>query len=1037
MAFSKLDALASVAELIGGKDERNDCDTQKRYTRRRATSKRMNEEAGGFSVQERRSVCEYENDYIEANAEDAIKCPHVTETEAVMMEIRSKTSRRFAPVAWKGAQQHQRLLQQDFAVKSSNSGRQEGHTAVSEKGEAGLEQHISATISLKRSLQCQAFPSPFDADGTRVPHPVAKRRNASSASGLLLLQQQNRYPSPTISLSRADMENGDCKPLHLREIRDIQQQTKHKPHPRAPSGGLPRWSATRAGPDKPCSGNFAAAHSADAALGGTRIRGGNLGIATQPADTGSLEHKGMLAMSLKTATETDQPRTSPRDGTGQGHTAHGKKQGHMAAQSPHDLTATAVKPAPDTAVVTATATSAEVSQAADADPAMCLSMMAQSPSKGGPDLLEKMRIAETLLMHRDKLSPQLVQMVIKQLAVLCQSASVDDLVARMAKPGTGGAAPANVVAPSGSVHALAARLITPAAAPVATGAPVGNADEHGGSATSSSSSSSKTAPNGTERCPAPAVATGSTFATLSTRPLATAASLDLPPPSSHLLQPRCATMTSMPPPKVAGATGYGPYGSSTGLHPTATAGRSLGGRRGMDSHFFPRAHPYTHPNRIQHYHLNHQQEQHKIQAPLCTVLQEQQQAPQCGTVQIGGNFPVMTRGPCMIQQQRCQEPAAPTVAADPSTDATAAVPQAQEAEQLQQGAQQQCQAALDMTAIPKGTMDMLIKAIAQRAKSLISTVSPEDATNVDLRGVAAAALLLQQVQQYQQQQQSEQQQQSQQQSQQQQKQLGGLCSSARGHIGSGGGAVDALPPPPAQVLSCSGQLRASEDGGGDSAGLGRAASSCMAHEFLYNPKSGVGASASPPLQQQQQQSLHGISPIVPTVTAPSPRRSTFVPAVAGNAATGPSRSMMWGATPTCAGCVSAAGAAASPDALMPPPFAPSSAASAAVSTIQLRRSTSAAAAIPQAILSGEHSRHAATSAPVGGLGWSPLMASGDLASGLSRSLSGDRSSTAIAGRPISPDAFVTIRLSEAAMQAGVVVGKTISPPPPSPTFGMS
>ncbi|GLI63105.1 hypothetical protein VaNZ11_006009 [Volvox africanus] len=1033
MAFSKLDALASVAELIGGKDERNDCDTQKRYTRRRATSKRMNEEAGGLSIQERRSVCEYENDHIEANVQSVIKCPHVTEKEAIAMEFRPKTSRHFA---WKGAQQQQRLHQRDFTAKSSSSGRNEGHIAVSETGEAILEQFISATISQKRSLQCQGFPSSFDVDGARVPQSVAKRRNASSASGLLPVQQQDRYPSPTASLSRADLENGDCKPLYLREIRDIQQQVNHKPQPRAPGGGLPRWSATGTGPamaapaalspnlrcsdgrPSSCSSSLQAP-SVDAALDGKRISTENLGIPPQPTATDSPEHKHILAVSFKTVTETDQPRTSPPNSV-----AQGGKQGDTAVRSPHDSTATAVEPAPATAVVTVTATGAEASQAADADPAACLSMMAQSPSKGGPDLLEKMRIAETLLMHRDKLSPQLVQLVIKQLAVLCQSASVDDLVARMAKPEIGNATASNVTAPSENVQAPEVRRTAAGAASAATGAPVGNADEHVGSATSSSSSSSRTAPNGMERRPIPAATKASAFTTPSARPLssglgcappaAATASLDLPPPSSQPLQPRCAIMTSMPPPKVAGSIGYGPY-SSAGPHVTTTAGRGLVGRRGVDPHFFPRSHPYTHPNRIQHYHLIHQQEQHKLQAPPCTVMQEQQQVPQGGTVKAGGDFPVMTRGLCRIQQQHYQGSVTPTVAASLPADSATTALQTHDSEKLRQGPQQQSQAALDITAIPKATMDTLIKAIAQQAKSLISSVASDDATNVDLRGVAAAALLLQQVQQN-----------------QQQQQLCGVPPSGCRPTGSDGNAVHALLPPPARVLSRSRQLRACEAGGGDNAGLGKAASSYMVRELLYNPMSGVGVSASPPLQEQQHQSVHRISPVIPKATPPAPRRGAFIPPAVGHAATGPHGSMMCGASPACSGCVSAAGAAASPDALMPPPFAPSLAASAAVPTMQLRRSTSTASPIPhQALLSGGHIRHAAAAAAAAGQGWSPL-----IASGLSRS-SGDRSSNGVAGRPTSPDAFVTIRLSEAVMQTGVVAGKTISPPPSSPTVGMS
>ncbi|GIL50096.1 hypothetical protein Vafri_6400 [Volvox africanus] len=966
------------------------------------------------------------------------------------MEFRPKTSRRFVPVVWKGAQQQQRLHQRDFTTKSSSSGQKEGHIAVSETGEASLEQLISTTISHKRSLQCQAFLSPFDVDGVRVPQSVAKRRNASSASGLLPVQQQDRYPSPTASLSRADLENGDSKPFHLREIRDIQQQMKHKPQPRAPGGGLPRWSATGTGPamaapavlspnlrcsdgrPSSCSSSFQAT-SVDAALGGKRICTGNLDIAPQPTATDSPEHKHMLAVSFKTVTVTDQQRTSPHDSVGQC-----GKQGDTTLRSPHDSTATAVEPAPATAVVTVTATGAEASQATDADPAACLSMMAQSPSKGGPDLLEKMRIAETLLMHRDKLGPQLVQLVIKQLAVLCQSASVDDLVARMAKPEKGIVAASNGTAPSGSVQAPGVHPTAAGTAPVAMGAPVGNADEHGGSATSSSSSSSRTAPNGEERRPVPAVTIGSAFTTPSARPLssglgcappaAAAASLDLPPPSSQPLQPRCAIVTPMQPPKVAGSIGYGPY-SSTGSHVTTTAGRSIVGRRGVDPHFFPRSHPYTHPHRIPHYHLIHQQEQHKVQAPLCTVLQEQQQVPQCGTVKAGGDYPVMTRELCRLQQQQQSQAAiSPTAAVSLPADTAPTALQAQDSEQLRQGSQQQSQAAVDMTAIPKATMDMLIKAITQQAKSLISSVASGDSTNADLRGVAAAALLLQQYQQYQQQQQPQQQQQN----QQQQQKLCGVSSSACGPTGGDGNAVDALPPPPARVLSRSGQLGACQDGGSDNVCVGRAASSHMVRELLHNSISDVGVSASPPLQEQQHQPVHRISPVIPKAAAPAPRRSAFILRAVGNDATGPHGSMMWGASPACGGCVSAAGTAASPDALMPPPFAPSSAASAAVSKMQLRRSTSTATPIPhQAILSGGHSRHAAAAAAATGQGWSPLMASG-----LSRSLSGDRSNTGVAGRPTSPDAFVTIRLSEAVMQTGVVAGKTISPPPPSPTVGM-
>ncbi|KAG2492705.1 hypothetical protein HYH03_009118 [Edaphochlamys debaryana] len=69
---------------------------------------------------------------------------------------------------------------------------------------------------------------------------------------------------------------------------------------------------------------------------------------------------------------------------------------------------------------------ASVDGAADTEAA--LGLLAEPSSAGGPDLLEKMRIAHELLTHRDRLQPSQLQCVLRHLQALCAAASVDQLM---------------------------------------------------------------------------------------------------------------------------------------------------------------------------------------------------------------------------------------------------------------------------------------------------------------------------------------------------------------------------------------------------------------------------------------------------------------------------------------------------------------------------------------------------------------------------------------------------------------------------------
>ncbi|KAG2430683.1 hypothetical protein HYH02_013680 [Chlamydomonas schloesseri] len=66
------------------------------------------------------------------------------------------------------------------------------------------------------------------------------------------------------------------------------------------------------------------------------------------------------------------------------------------------------------------------------DPATCVSRIVQSPSKGGPGLLEKMKLAQVLLTHRDMLNPEQVQMVVTHLSTVLQSADAQQLARQAA-----------------------------------------------------------------------------------------------------------------------------------------------------------------------------------------------------------------------------------------------------------------------------------------------------------------------------------------------------------------------------------------------------------------------------------------------------------------------------------------------------------------------------------------------------------------------------------------------------------------------------
>eukprot|EP00198_Chlamydomonas_reinhardtii_P006998 XP_001696334.1 predicted protein [Chlamydomonas reinhardtii] len=80
----------------------------------------------------------------------------------------------------------------------------------------------------------------------------------------------------------------------------------------------------------------------------------------------------------------------------------------------------------------AAGTDSESEQQLLEDPAACVSRVVQSPSKGGPGLLEKMKLAQVLLTHREALNPEQVQMVVQHLSSVLQSADAQQLARQVA-----------------------------------------------------------------------------------------------------------------------------------------------------------------------------------------------------------------------------------------------------------------------------------------------------------------------------------------------------------------------------------------------------------------------------------------------------------------------------------------------------------------------------------------------------------------------------------------------------------------------------